>query len=127
MPTNTEPTANQQLKAPIESILKTVRQSIGPGAQYTVFDNDLIIHINAAFSRLCQLGVGPEIPFKITGEDEVWTDFIDDGYLEEVKQYICLKTRMIFDTPASSTVANAIKEQIDTLEWTMRETARFGY
>jgi hypothetical protein len=34
---------------------------------------------------------------------------------------------MIFDPPASGTVANAYKAQIDELEWTMKEVARFGY
>ena len=118
MPDNTELT---------DSILKTVRQMIGPSASYDVFDLDLIISINAAFSRLCQLGVGPEVPFKITGEDEVWTDFIEDGYQEEVKQYVYLKTRMIFDPPASSSVANSYTEQINMLEWTLKEVSRFGY
>lgn len=110
------------------SILKTIRQMIGPSASYEVFDTDLIININAAFSRLCQLGVGPSIPFKITGETETWTNFMPaDKMPEEVKQYVYLKTRMIFDTPASGTVTNAFQAQIDMLEWTMKEVAQFGY
>lgn len=111
-----------------DSILLTVRTMIGPSASYNIFDTDLIININSAFSRLCQLGVGPTTPFKITGENERWTDFMGEGNLpEEVKQYIYLKTRMIFDPPASATVANAYKEQIDLLEWTLKEVAHFGY
>lgn len=119
--------ADESTTSEKQSILKTIRQMIGPSASYDVFDLDLIISINAAFSRLCQLGVGPETPFKITGEDEVWTDFMDDGYQEEVKQYIYLKTRMIFDPPASGTVAKSYEEQIAMLEWTLKETSRFGY
>jgi len=111
-----------------DSILLTIRQMIGPSASYEVFDTDLIININSAFSRLCQLGVGPSVPFRIEDESAAWTDFIDTpGLFEDVKQYIYLKTRMIFDPPASGTVMNAYKEQIDMLEWTMKETARFGY
>lgn len=113
-----------------ESILITIRQMIGPSASYDVFDLDLIININAAFSRLCQLGVGPLTPFKIQDDTATWADFWDglEGEMpDEVKQYIYLKTRMIFDTPASGTVANAFKEQIDMLEWTLKEVARFGY
>lgn len=110
------------------SILETIRKMIGPSASYDIFDTDLIIHINAAFSRLCQLGVGPAHPFKITGSTEVWEDFMaPDDMPEEVKQYIYLKARQIFDTPASATVVNVMKEQIDMLEWTMKEVARFGY
>ena len=111
------------------SILKTIRKMIGPSASYEVFDTDLIIDINVAFARLCQLGIGPvDRPFKITGTKETWDDFTEDlGQIEEVKQYIYLKTRMIFDTPASSTVANAYQAQIDQLEWLLKEVARFGY
>lgn len=109
------------------SILKTVRQMIGPSASYDVFDTDLIININSCLSRLCQLGVGPETPFKITGDTEEWTDFIDNGNLEEVKQYIYLKTRLIFDPPSSGTVIGLYKEEIEKLEWLLKEVAHTGY
>jgi hypothetical protein len=110
-----------------KSILETVRQMIGPSVSYDVFDTDLIININAAFSRLCQLGVGPASPFKISGTDETWSDFTASSYQEEVKQYIYLKTKVIFDPPASATVLDAYNKQIDMLEWTLKEVARFGY
>ena len=109
------------------SILLTIRKMIGPSASYDIFDTDLIVNINSAFSRLCQLGVGPSSPFKITGSTETWGDFMPENMPEEVKQYIYLKTRQIFDTPASATVVNVMKEQIDMLEWTMKEVVRFGY
>jgi hypothetical protein len=126
------------------SILKTIRQMIGPSASYDVFDTDLIVHINSTFSRLCQLGVGSVIsPFKITGESETWDDFINwngpnnesdtivsatlSNIIDDVKQYIALKVRMLFDTPASGTVANALQAQIDQQEWLLKEVARFGY
>ncbi len=114
---------------PDDSILKTIRQMIGPSVSYEVFDTDLIVHINAAFSRLCQLGVGPiEIPFRITGSDECWEDFgLPPGYQEEIKQYIYLKVKLIFDPPASSAVLNAYQETVNMLEWTLREVSRFGY
>lgn len=109
------------------SILKTIRRLIGPNEDYAYFDTDLIIHINSAFSRLCQLGVGPENPFKVTGEDEVWSDFIDDGYQEEVKQYVYLSVKVIFDPPSSASVLTAYNEQIKKLEWLLMETAEHGY
>lgn len=112
---------------PEHSILRNIRRMIGPSEDYEYFDMELKIHINSAFSRLCQLGVGPESPFKITGEDEVWEDFIDDGYLEEVKQYVFLSVKNIFDPPSSSAVMSAYKEQIEKLEWLLTEVSRFGY
>lgn len=109
------------------SILLTIRKMIGPSVSYDVFDADLIVNINSAFSRLCQLGVGPTAPFKISGENETWDDFSSSNYQEEIKQYVYLKTKMIFDPPASSTVLNAYEKQIEMLEWTLKEVARFGY
>lgn len=110
-----------------ESILKTIRRMIGPSEDYTYFDSELIMNINAAFSRLCQLGVGPETPFHIRDENATWEEFMDGGYQEEIKQYIFLKVKLVFDPPASSTVISVYKEQIDMLEWTLKEVAQFGY
>ena len=111
-----------------DSILKTIRNMIGPSASYEVFDADLIISINSAFSRLCQLGIGPTKPFKVIDDNTAWTEFMPEEEMpDEVKQYIYLKTRIIFDPPESATVMNAYKEQIAELEWTMKEVAHFGY
>lgn len=110
------------------SILRTITHMIGPSEDYTYFNTDLIIHINAALSRLCQLGVGPSSPFHITGPDEVWTDFIpDSGHMEDVKQYIYLKTKYVFDPPGNSFLMDAIKLQIDQLEWLLNSVAEVDY
>ena len=112
---------------PEQSILKTIRRMIGPDEDYEYFDTDLIIHINSALSRLCELGVGPENPFYITGTEETWSDFIDDGSTERVKQYVYLNVKNIFDPPASASVMSAYKEQIEKLEWLLKEAAITGY
>ena len=112
---------------PEQSILKTIRRMIGPDEDYEYFDTELIIHINSAFSRLCELGVGPENPFYITGTEEVWSDFMDAGDEERVKQYVYLSVKIIFDPPSSSAVMSAYKEQIEKLEWLLKETAVTGY
>ena len=104
-----------------------MKKLLGPEEDYTHFDKDIILHINAAFSRLCQLGVGPETPFKIYSSEEVWTDFIEDGWLEDVKQYIYLKVRLIFDPPANATLMSSIEEQINQLEWLMNSVSEVGY
>lgn len=112
----------------MSSILETITHMIGPSGDYTYFNTDLIIHINAAFSRLCQLGVGPKTPFHISDETAEWSDFMeDDGMLEDVKQYIYLKTRIAFDPPANSFLEEAIQKQIDQLEWLMNSVAEVGY
>lgn len=110
-----------------QSILKTIRRMMGPDEDYEYFDTDLIIHINSALARLCELGVGPEQPFYITGTEETWGDFADPEFCERVKQYIYLSVKNIFDPPSSASVMNAYKEQIEKLEWLMKETAVTGY
>lgn len=113
---------------PEESILKSIRKRIGPSASYEVFDEDLITNINSSFSQLCRQGVGPSTPFKITDEDDIWTDFMDEDKMpEDVKQYIYLKAKVIFDPPQSGTVLQMIREEIEKLEWLLRETAVTGY
>lgn len=129
----TEPTGNTdawddgEMEESGESILNSIKKLLGPEEDYTHFDKDIILHINAAFSRLCQLGVGPSTPFKIRSAEEVWTDFIEDGMLEDVKQYVYLKVRVIFDPPGNSSLLNAMDAQINQLEWLMNSVAEVGY
>ena len=76
------------------------------------------MHINSVFSILHQLGVGPEKSFSIQGDTETWDDFIeDDTNFNDVRTYIYLKVRLIFDPPSSSAVMSAMERQISELEW----------
>lgn len=45
----------------MESILTSIKKMLGISKEYTHFDEDLIMHINAALAVLGQLGVGPSI------------------------------------------------------------------
>jgi hypothetical protein len=47
------------------SILTSTKKILGVSADDTVFDLDIITHINSAFSTLCQLGIGPATGFMI--------------------------------------------------------------
>lgn len=101
-----------------QSILISTKKILGINADYTVFDHDIITHINSAFSTLTQLGVGPVEGFMISGEGEEWTDFIaEDFQYNSVKSYVFLKTRMLFDPPQTSYLISASQEQIRELEW----------
>jgi len=100
------------------SILITIKKLLGITSTDTSFDTDIIVSINSVFSILCQMGVGPETGFKITGTTETWNSFIGSATtLELVKSYIYMKVRKMFDPPQSATVANAIDETIKELEW----------
>lgn len=100
-----------------ESILVSIRQKLGPSGAYDVFDPQLIDFINMAFGRLNQLGVGPVEPFSIEDDQAKWSDFVTAGSMEEVRTYVYLKVRILFDPPANSSVLTAYNDQIKELEW----------
>lgn len=100
------------------SILISTKKILGIAEDYTVFDLDIITHINSAFSTLTQLGVGPIDGFMIEDETAVWTDFIaDDIQYNAVKTYVFLRVRLLFDPPATSYLIAAFNDQIKELEW----------
>lgn len=111
------------------SILKSTKKILGIAEDYTVFDYDIITHINTAFSTLTQLGVGPDQGFMIEDETPTWTDFIgDDIQYNAVKTYVFLRVRMLFDPPQTSYLISAMNEQIKELEWRLnvhRETTEW--
>lgn len=110
------------------SILRSIRQRIGPSSTYDVFDTDLIVNINTSFSRLRQLGVGPSTPFRIYDESATWDDFqAEADLMEDVKQYIYLKAKLIFDPPQSGSVINMYNQEAEKLEWLLKEVSEFGY
>ena len=101
-----------------ESILKTIQNRLGPDSSYDVFTPDLLLGINSAISVLTQLGIGPENGFRITGEDETWSDLVGDvSYLEMVKDYIYLKVKLVFDPPSNSSLVTFYKQECNELEW----------
>lgn len=101
-----------------DSILLTVKKSLGIEPDMIHFDPDIIMCINSAFNILTQLGVGPIEGFAISSKEETWDLFIgEDKRLNMVKTYIYLKTRVTFDPPTGNAVLEAYKEQIKEYEW----------
>jgi hypothetical protein len=101
-----------------ESILKSTKKILGLAEDYTPFDLDVITHINAAFSLLNQLGVGPEDGFMIEDDAELWSDFaVPMNQLNLVKTYVYLKVSILFDPPATSFLIQAKTDQIKEYEW----------
>ena len=106
----------------MDSILTSIKKMLGIIEEDESFDIDIIIHINTAFSTLTQLGVGPKEGFAIRDKTTLWTEFVDDIRLENVRSYIYLKVRQVFDPPTNSAVLDAISRQISELEWRMNVT-----
>ena len=106
----------------MESILDTIKQLLGIPTDDDSFDIDIKTHINTSTMILAQIAIGPKNGFTVTSKDQLWTDYIDRSTinLEGVKQYIYLKTKIIFDPPTNSTTIDAINKSLSELEWRMQ-------
>ena len=98
------------------TILEDVKSLVGIVPDYTAFDNQLLICINSAFATLHQLGVGPEEGFLVEADTD-WDEYISSQRLSFIKQYVCMKVRVMFDPPTSSFALDAINKQIAEYEW----------
>lgn len=103
-----------------DSILDTIKKLLGLNEQYTAFDEDVKVHINASIWRLRQLGVTNKI-FNITDRKQSWKDYLGDNInrLAMVKRYIYLDVRLAFDPPTNNAslynAYNEEKQKIETL------------
>ena len=111
----------------VDSILDSVKKTLGVDPSLTVFDADIIMHINTAFATLTQIGVGPSTGFANVDDSATWDEFILNGdpTYNSVKTYVFLRVRLLFDPPATSYLINAYEKQVEELEWRLnvrRET-----
>jgi hypothetical protein len=102
-----------------QSILKSTKKLLNVSPDDTTFDLDIITHINNAFSNLHDMGIGPKDGFVIEGEDEAWTDFLEDDQikLSKVKTVVYIRTRLIFDPSTSGFLLTALEGQLREAEW----------
>ena len=106
-----------------ESILRSVAKLIGITDDYTVFDPDLIMHINTMLAVLHQLGALKTTEFAITDESTTWSDVLrSSDLLSPALSYVAIRVRLIFDPPSSSATAQALKENSNELEWRLTVT-----
>lgn len=108
-----------------DSVLDSVKETLGVPVDQMAFDAELMIYINSVLSTLRQLGVGPADGFMITGNSETWNAFLGDpvpAKFNDVKTYISFRVKLMFDIPATSFAIDAIKQQIQELEWRLNVT-----
>lgn len=108
------------------SILDSIKKNLGIVPEYTAFDDQIILDINAAFSTLHQLGFGPDEGFEITSTDEEWSDIIDEPRFNFVKSYVAMKVKVMFDPPSSSYALDALNKQIAEYEWRIKSEVETG-
>lgn len=106
-----------------DSILTSIKKLLGIREEYEEFDIDIIIYINSVFPTLLQLGIGPKEGFAITGSETTWAEYFDDDKrLGNVKTYIYLKVKLLFDPPLSGAVLESYNNIIKELEWRLTVT-----
>lgn len=109
-----------------ESILDSVKLSLGIPVEYEHFDQQIMLHLNTVMAILPQLGVGPEEGFFVQDDSTAWSDLIGDTELAYkllyVKSYVCLRVRLLFDPPSSSGAIDAMERQMRELEWRITVT-----
>lgn len=110
-----------------ETILGTTKQLLGIHETMDAFDESIRMNLNIVFMILNDLGVGPAIPFSLKTGKESWSEFTDDAVLaEQLKTYVYLRVRMMFDPPSTSFVIDAINKQIQEIEWRLNVRAKDG-
>lgn len=114
---------NDVLNIGEQSILESVKHMLNIAPNITVYDQDIIIHINTVFSILYQMGVGPKNGFRITSPNETWEyyfadDSIDNqNYYNDLKDFVMLRVKMLFDPPTTSAMIDSINNLIKELEY----------
>lgn len=101
-----------------DSILDSTKKMLQIDPTYTVFDIDIITHINSVFFTLSQLGVGPATGFSITDKEAHWVDFLGEAAnLEAVKSYMYIQVRLLFDPPTTSFAIASMEKMASMYEW----------
>ena len=101
-----------------DSILDSVKKMCNVAEDDPSFDQDLILYINSALMTIMQEWHGMDHAFRVVDGSETWDDLlVDDTDFEGVKELVGLKVRMVFDPPSNSSVMQALKDEIQNLEW----------
>lgn len=104
----------------MDSILRNVRKKVCGNSDCDCFDEELIDDINACLRRLNELGIGI-LNFNVTGDNETWEDFCGEyyEYLTQIKRYVHLKVRLMFDPPNASYLITHMEKEINEIEWNL--------
>ena len=106
-----------------ESILETIVSGLGLEIDEAAFNPEIIMYVNSALLTVYQNGAGT--PLVVKDYTQTWEEFKDPAQVEgnkmfeQIKLYVMLKTKIIFDPPPPST-APYMQSYIDELLWRIR-------
>ena len=100
-----------------DSILLTVRKINGAETDNT-FDLDLIVNINSVLLDLKQNGVPIPDGYRVEDELSSWSDLnLSGDLLDTVMAYLPMQVKLRFNPPQSSVELQALKDEINKMEW----------
>lgn len=100
------------------SVLLSIKQSIGVHPEDTSFDGQIAMHINTVLVILNELGVTEVVGKRVEDQLMDWEELLNGRTdIENVKTYIAHRVKMMFDPPTSSAAMEAIQRTINELEW----------
>lgn len=107
-----------------DSILKSIRDSLGIEDNGDAFDRECIPLVNTWLMVLHQVGVGLG-GFVVHDEKETWADFLgsDTKRFEGVRTYVFIRAKLVFDPPVSTHVTEILEKTYKELEWRLRVKA----
>lgn len=107
-----------------ESILGSIKKLLNISNDVEVFDQDIALQINTALANLVQMGVGPEEGYRIESSSDTWGDFMGQAsaennplLVENLKTYVFIKVKMMFDPPQNSAMIDAMDRQAKEIEY----------
>ena len=106
-----------------ESILTSVKKVLGIAEECTSFDSDILMHINSVLMILTQIGIGPIEGFSISDKSTMWDQFTNSKNVEDIKSYVSLKVKLLFDPPNTTSNMESIERLISELEWRLNIAA----
>lgn len=100
-----------------ESILLSIKKLLGVAPEYDAFDADILTAINLAIDTLIQIGINKPEGFMVEDQLITWDEYLEGQLyiLPLAKSFIYLKSRIMFDPPASSILLECLNKQLDEL------------
>lgn len=112
-------------------ILTDIKTLLGLGFESeSAFDTDILLHINSVFSNLHSMGIGPDGGFTVSATSK-WDEFFTNDEvriktLANIKSYVYIKVRLLFDPPANSKISDSLFNAAKEFEYRLY-TAYGGY
>ena len=104
-------------------IFESIKKALGLQPENTPFDDEILMHINSVMSDLNQLGVGPKDGF-LVDQNTAWSALLTNSKLENVKSYMFLRVKMLFDLATMpQPVIAAYQKQVDEAAWRITNIA----